>query len=45
MHEVFGEKVALGEKEIKDRDLIVFFDHKIGQSEVVASWTETGIKK
>lgn len=45
MHEVFSEKVRLGEKEITDRDLNVFFDHKMAQSEVVAGWTETGIKK
>lgn len=45
MHEVFSEKIRLGEKEITDRDLNVFFDHKMAQSEVVAGWTETGIKK
>lgn len=45
MHEVFSEKGRLGEKEITDRDLNVFFDHKMAQSEVVAGWTETGIKK
>lgn len=45
MFEVYDEKVWLGEKEITDRDLNVFFDRKIEQSEVVAGWTETAIKK
>lgn len=45
MHEVFCEKIRLGEKELTDRDLNVFFDHKVAQSEIVAEWTETAIKK
>lgn len=45
MFEVYDEKIWLGEKEITDRDLNVFFDKKIEQSEVVAGWTETAIKK
>lgn len=45
MHEVYAEKLRLGEKEITDRDLNLFFDSKIEQSEVVAKWTETAVKK
>ena len=45
MFEVYDEKIWLGEKEITDRDLNVFFDKKIEQSETVAGWTETAIKK
>lgn len=45
MHEVFEEKLRLGEKEITDRDLNVFFDNKALQSEVVAGWTDTAVKK
>ena len=45
MHEVFEEKIRLGEKEITDRDLNVFFDDKKLQSEVVAGWTDTAVKK
>ena len=40
MHEVYEEKIRLGEKEITDRDLNVFFDDKAMQSEVVAGWTD-----
>ena len=45
MHDVFSEKIRLGEKEITDRDLNVFFADKAMQSEVVAGWTETATKK
>ena len=45
LHEVYDEKIRLGEKEITDRDLNVFFDDKAAQSEVVASWTEVAVKK
>ena len=45
MHEVYAEKIRLGEKEISDRDLNVFFSDKAGQSDVVAGWTEVAVKK
>lgn len=45
MHEVFKEKRILGEKELTDRDLNVYFDKKIAESEDVANWTEVAIKK
>ena len=44
-HEVYDEKIRLGEKEITDRDLNVFFSDKAMQSDVVASWTETAVRK
>lgn len=45
MHEVYDEKLRLGEKEITDRDLNVFFSDKAMQSDVVAGWTEAAVKK
>lgn len=45
MHEVYDEKIRLGEKEISDRDLNVFFSDKAIQSDVVAGWTEVAVKK
>ena len=45
MQEVYEEKIRLGEKEITDRDLNVFFDDKAMQSEVVAGWTDIAVKK
>lgn len=45
MYEVYDEKLRLGEKKITDRDLNVFFADKAMQSEVVASWTDTAVKK
>lgn len=45
MHEVYVEKIRLGEKEISNRDLNVFFSDKAGQSNVVAGWTEVAVKK
>lgn len=45
IHEVYDEKIRLGEKEITDRDLNGFFSDKAMQSEVVAGWTETAVKK
>lgn len=45
MHDVFAEKLRLGEKELTDRDLNVFFADKALQSDVVAGWTEVAVKK
>lgn len=44
-HEVYAEKLRLGEKEITDRDLSTFFSDKAMQSTVVASWTDTVVRK
>lgn len=43
--EVFREKIKLGEKKIDNKDLNLFFDNKIAQSEVVQKWSDSGIKK
>lgn len=45
IHEVYDEKIRLGEKEITDRDLNVFFSDKAMQSDTVAGWTDTAVKK
>lgn len=45
MHEVFKEKRNLGEKELTDRDLNVYFDRKAAESQDVAKWTEVAVKK
>lgn len=45
MHEVYDEKLRIGESEITDRDLNVFFANKAMQSEVVAGWTDAAVKK
>ena len=44
-HEVYAEKIRLGEKEITDRDLSAFFSDKAMQSTVVAGWTDTAVRK
>ena len=45
LHEVYDEKIRLGEKEITDRDLNTFFSDKAIQSDAVASWTDTAVRK
>ena len=45
IHDVYDEKIRLGEKEITDRDLNVFFADKAMQSDVVAGWTDTAVRK
>jgi len=45
MHEVFKEKLILGDFILKDRDLNNFFDIKRTQSEAVNKWTEATITK
>ena len=45
IHEVYCEKIRLGEKEITDRDFSVFFSEKATQSEVTAGWTEGTVKR
>lgn len=45
LHEVYDEKIRLGEKKITDRDLNVFFSDKATQSDVVAGWTDTAVRK
>lgn len=45
IHDVYDEKLRLGEKEITDRDLNVFFADKAMQSEAVAGWSDVAVKK
>ena len=45
VYELYGEKLRLGEEEITDADMNIFFDRKIDQDSTVAAWTETTIKK
>ena len=45
LHEVYDEKIRLGEKKITDRDLNVFFSDKATQSDVVAGWTDIAVRK
>ena len=44
-HEVHRQAIILGENVITDRAVNAFFDSKITQSEAVAKWTESAIKK
>lgn len=44
-HEVYDEKIRLGEKEITDRDLNIFFSDEAIQSEIIAGWTDTAVRK
>ncbi|HCC06815.1 MAG TPA: DUF1819 domain-containing protein [Clostridiales bacterium] len=45
MHEVFREKVILGDMTIKSVDLDKFFDAKKAQSDIVAKFSESTVKK
>lgn len=45
MYEVFREKLLLGDKLLKDRDINMFFESKKNQSEAVSKWTEHTFKK
>ena len=45
MYEVYRIKLSLDEDTLKDADLNMFFNRKIEQSNVIASWSDTAIKK
>ena len=45
IYEVYDVKLRIGELEISDRDLNAFFADKAIQSEVVARWSDTVVKK
>lgn len=45
VHDVYREKIIIGEKTIENRDVNSFFDEKAGQSDIVSSWSESGVKK
>ena len=45
MHSVVKKSLQLGQKEIKDSDIKIFFEEKIKQSDVVARFSESAIAK
>ena len=45
MHEVYLEKVRLGEKQLEPRDFRIFFTNKAEQSPRVAGWHDYTLKK
>lgn len=45
MYEVYRIKLNMAEDALKDADLNMFFNRKIEQSDVVAGWSDTAIKK
>jgi hypothetical protein len=45
LHEVYQEKLVLGEKEFSELDSRVFFKNKREQSETIARWTDRTIHK
>lgn len=45
MHTVFKKTIQLGQKQIQDSDIKIFFEEKITQSDVVARFSESAIAK
>ena len=45
IYEVYRTKIRLGEDELKDSDLNMFFSTKASQSDLIAGWTEATITK
>lgn len=45
VYEVYRGRIILGERTIEDREVNGFFDDKQIQSEEVASWSESAVKK
>ena len=45
VHEVHRQAILLGENQITDRAINTFFTVKIAQSEVVAQWSDSAIKR
>ena len=45
MYEIFREHIILGNFNIKDSDLDIFFMNKSNQSVIIENWSETTIKK
>lgn len=45
VYQVFRGKLIVGEKTIENRDINGFFDEKAADSDIVSSWSESGIKK
>ena len=45
MHEVFKEKILIGDFTLKNSDFEIFFDNKSFQSETVENWTDETIAR
>lgn len=45
MNQTFKNHILFGDYTFKKRDLDIFFENKINQSETVANWSENGIKR
>lgn len=45
MYEVYRIKLSMDEESLKDADLNMFFNRKIEQSDIVAGWSDSAIKK
>ena len=45
MYEVYRIKLSMDEDTLKDADINMFFNRKIEQSNVIAGWSDTAIKK
>lgn len=45
MYEVYRNKLSMDEEMLKDADLNMFFNRKTEQSDVVAGWSDSAIKK
>ncbi len=45
MHEVFRNNIILGNFSLNDRDINVFFEEKKAQSDIVAKWIDSTIRR
>lgn len=45
VYEIYRGKLILGEKTLDVKDLNVFFDNKLSQSDAMKKWSDSGIKK
>lgn len=45
MYEVFKEHIILGDLTLKDKDLVMFFDNKEYQSDVISNWSDETIQR
>ncbi|MGO5050907.1 DUF1819 family protein [Lachnospiraceae bacterium LCP25S3_G4] len=45
VYEVYRNNIKMGENKLEDRDFNVFFQEKAAQSQKIAGWSESAIKK
>ncbi|WKY48027.1 DUF1819 family protein [Eubacteriaceae bacterium ES3] len=45
MHEIYREKLIIGDEELKDSDITIFFKNKQIQDEKVAGWKDATLKR